>query len=424
MDAMENDEQFGIWNLTIMLCYMDRSLSMKELYRPWADALEAAIAAVSKYGGARAGYRTLLDALIPASSVLKERLTAGDDPADAFVFASEAALAGAESTKLMQAQAGRATYISGEILASVPDPGAVAAASWFRAAALVTSQYDQAISLPRSLVCISEATCLASPLNASSCIGGRENRREEHGEGLLTRSRSTDHAGSKNNRRLRSQSKASKLKCYYCHNEWHYKKDCPERKGKKKDNSKTADAGVVEDNSDGSILIRMHDGTVRTLTDVRHIPELRENLIALGMLDSNSCSYRAAGGVMRIMKGALVVMKRLKQNSLYLLQGSTVTGAAATTSFSDIDFDTIKLWHMHLGHMTERGMDVLSKQGYANGVKGYRLWCPDSESSKKRELIDAGKDHGAREKVELEFRALDSLPIIPTDKDYGSHSTE
>lgn len=37
-----------------------------------AAALEAAIAAVSKYGGACAGYRTLLDALIPAASVLKE----------------------------------------------------------------------------------------------------------------------------------------------------------------------------------------------------------------------------------------------------------------------------------------------------------------------------------------------------------------
>lgn len=37
-----------------------------------AEALEAAIAAVSKYGGASAGYRTLLDALIPASTVLQE----------------------------------------------------------------------------------------------------------------------------------------------------------------------------------------------------------------------------------------------------------------------------------------------------------------------------------------------------------------
>ncbi|KAK2976251.1 hypothetical protein RJ640_021962 [Escallonia rubra] len=112
----------------------------------------------------------------------------------------------------------------------------------------------------------------------------------------------------------------------------------------------------------GSIQIRIHDGIVRTFTEVRHVPELRKILISLGTLDSNGCSYRAAGGVMRIMKGALVVMKGLKQNSLYLLQGSTVTGAAAAASSSDIDSDTTKLWHMRLGNMSERGMDMLSKQ--------------------------------------------------------------
>lgn len=104
--------------------------------KQWAEALQASIAAVSKYGGASAGYRTLLDALIPASTVLQERLTAGDDPSTAFVLSSEAALDGAESTRHMQAQAGRSTYVSAEILAAVPDPGAMAAASWYRAAAL------------------------------------------------------------------------------------------------------------------------------------------------------------------------------------------------------------------------------------------------------------------------------------------------
>ncbi|XP_059453257.1 putative 3,4-dihydroxy-2-butanone kinase isoform X1 [Corylus avellana] len=104
--------------------------------KQWAEALEASIAAVSKYGGASAGYRTLLDALIPASSMLQERLNAGDVPYTAFVLSSEAAVVGAESTKDMQAQAGRSTYVSGEILSSVPDPGAMAAASWYRAAAL------------------------------------------------------------------------------------------------------------------------------------------------------------------------------------------------------------------------------------------------------------------------------------------------
>ncbi|KAK2970265.1 hypothetical protein RJ640_000824 [Escallonia rubra] len=78
----------------------------------------------------------------------------------------------------------------------------------------------------------------------------------------------------------------------------------------------------------------MHDGIVRTLTDVRHVPELRKNLISLGTLDSNDYRYRA---------------------------GSTVTGTSAASS-SDIDSDTTKLWHMRLRHMSERDMDVLSKQ--------------------------------------------------------------
>ncbi|KAJ6677180.1 DIHYDROXYACETONE KINASE [Salix viminalis] len=104
--------------------------------KQWAEALEVSIAAVSKYGGASAGFRTLLDALIPASAVLQERLNAGDDPCTAFLLSSEAAVAGAESTRHMQAQAGRSSYISSDILATVPDPGAMAAASWYRAAAM------------------------------------------------------------------------------------------------------------------------------------------------------------------------------------------------------------------------------------------------------------------------------------------------
>lgn len=108
--------------------------------KQWAGAFEAAIAAVSKYGGASKGYRTMLDALIPASTVLQERLQAGDDPVDAFVLSADAAMDGAQSTKDMQAQAGRSTYVSAEILASVPDPGAMAAASWYRAAALAVKQ--------------------------------------------------------------------------------------------------------------------------------------------------------------------------------------------------------------------------------------------------------------------------------------------
>jgi hypothetical protein len=36
----------------------------------------------------------------------------------------------------------------------------------------------------------------------------------------------------------------------------------------------------------GSIRIKMNDGSVRTLKDVRNVPELRKNLISLVFLDS------------------------------------------------------------------------------------------------------------------------------------------
>ena len=35
----------------------------------------------------------------------------------------------------------------------------------------------------------------------------------------------------------------------------------------------------------GSVQIKMHDGIVRTLTDVRHIPDMIKNLISLSTLD-------------------------------------------------------------------------------------------------------------------------------------------
>ncbi|KAK1263406.1 putative 3,4-dihydroxy-2-butanone kinase [Acorus gramineus] len=104
--------------------------------RQWADALEAAVNAVSKYGGAVAGYRTMLDALIPASNTLKESLDAGQDPLTAFLLSSEAVVSGAEATKNMSAQAGRSSYVSADILSSAPDPGAMAVAAWYRAAAI------------------------------------------------------------------------------------------------------------------------------------------------------------------------------------------------------------------------------------------------------------------------------------------------
>ncbi|CAN7000814.1 unnamed protein product [Brassica rapa subsp. trilocularis] len=134
-----------IYNLLCKAAYAELKANTESevTAKYWSKALKSSIASVSKYGGATAGYRTMLDALIPAAQVLEEKLSAGEDPICAFILSAEAATKGAESTIQMQAQAGRSSYVSAEMLATVPDPGAMAAAGWYSAAArAVKEQYQ------------------------------------------------------------------------------------------------------------------------------------------------------------------------------------------------------------------------------------------------------------------------------------------
>ncbi|MFP3989768.1 dihydroxyacetone kinase subunit DhaL [Streptomyces sp. E11-3] len=82
-----------------------------------AEALRTGVAAVGKLGGAVAGDKTMLDALIPASEALDE----------SFDAARAAAEKGALATTPMQARKGRASYL-GERSIGHQDPGATSSA--------------------------------------------------------------------------------------------------------------------------------------------------------------------------------------------------------------------------------------------------------------------------------------------------------
>uniref|UniRef100_A0A2N9J6A9 Integrase catalytic domain-containing protein n=1 Tax=Fagus sylvatica TaxID=28930 RepID=A0A2N9J6A9_FAGSY len=122
----------------------------------------------------------------------------------------------------------------------------------------------------------------------------------------------------------------------------------------------------------GTIKIKMSDGVVRTLEEVRHIPDMRKNLISLGTLDSKGYSYKSENGIMKVSKGAMVVMTGQKISSnVYKLLGNTILGGVAAVAESEDD-DTL-LWHMRLGHMSERGMRELHKRNLLTGIKSCKL---------------------------------------------------
>jgi hypothetical protein len=70
----------------------------------------------------------------------------------------------------------------------------------------------------------------------------------------------------------------------------------------------------------GSIQIKMHDGSVGTLTNIRHVPELGKNLIFLGVIDYVGYKCTTQGGVLKVSKGILIVMKAKKIGNLYQLE--------------------------------------------------------------------------------------------------------
>ncbi|GFY97295.1 hypothetical protein Acr_11g0016010 [Actinidia rufa] len=78
----------------------------------------------------------------------------------------------------------------------------------------------------------------------------------------------------------------------------------------------------------GSVRFRTVDGRSVMLTEVRHVPNLRKNLISIGMLDSKGCSFDASGGTLRVSKGNKEMLWGKKTGGLYRLEGNVQTGGA------------------------------------------------------------------------------------------------
>uniref|UniRef100_A0A2N9EZR3 CCHC-type domain-containing protein n=1 Tax=Fagus sylvatica TaxID=28930 RepID=A0A2N9EZR3_FAGSY len=222
---------------------------------------------------------------------------------------------------------------------------------------------------------------------------------ESSGEGLVVKGyqdRGRKKDKDDKSARGRSKSKSKTVKCYKCQKKGHMKRDCP-KWNKGKEESSTSVNVVADSESDGDMLsvssstdglnnswlldsacsfhVTPHRNwfdTYRTLEEVRHIPDMRKNLISLGTLDSKGYSYKSENGIMKVSKGAMVVMTGQKISSnVYKLLGNTILGGVAAVAESEDD-DTL-LWHMRLGHMSERGMRELHKRNLLTGIKSCKL---------------------------------------------------
>ena len=87
----------------------------------------------------------------------------------------------------------------------------------------------------------------------------------------------------------------------------------------------------------GTIQIKMFDGMIRKLKEERYVPQLKRNLISIGVLETVGLVVSIKDRVLKMTKGSMVVLKAVRQNKIYYLKGSTVTGQVATLTNSNDD---------------------------------------------------------------------------------------
>ncbi|KAG8498873.1 hypothetical protein CXB51_005276 [Gossypium anomalum] len=112
----------------------------------------------------------------------------------------------------------------------------------------------------------------------------------------------------------------------------------------------------------GTVKIRIYDGTIMTLSDVKYVSDLRKNLISLSILDLKGCGINIKSSDTKVSRGALVLLKGKRTDSLYILEGSTVTGEIGRPS-SITELKSTRLERRQLGHRREKSMTVSLKRG-------------------------------------------------------------
>ena len=109
----------------------------------------------------------------------------------------------------------------------------------------------------------------------------------------------------------------------------------------------------------GTIKIKMFDGTVRTIEEVRHVKILKKNILSMRQIDNIWCKTHVENEIMKIVKGVCIDKGRKDRCNLFILKGETLQEVdACVTSNGE---KSMMMWHLKLGQMSEQDLKILSK---------------------------------------------------------------
>lgn len=98
----------------------------------------------------------------------------------------------------------------------------------------------------------------------------------------------------------------------------------------------------------------MFNGVVKIL-ECWHVLWLKKKLISFSTLNLKGFRFHGDNEILKIVKSLMVYIMSSVRGNLYILQGTIVQGIALVTIKSN-DMNNIKLWHIRLEYMSERGL--------------------------------------------------------------------
>ena len=118
----------------------------------------------------------------------------------------------------------------------------------------------------------------------------------------------------------------------------------------------------------GDICIQTNVGYQPMLRDVRHVLDLRLNLMSRIALDKDGFQNYFDNGRWKLTKGTMVFAKREVCCTLYKTLGKICKNG------SNVALDSSpSLWHKRFGHMSEKGLQILAKKKSIPFAKGTLL---------------------------------------------------
>ena len=111
----------------------------------------------------------------------------------------------------------------------------------------------------------------------------------------------------------------------------------------------------------GTVTLKLSNGMVVDLKNVRYIPKLKKSLMSLGLFEKTGYKVVLWDGKAKVSKGSMVVLSgNRRENNTYLLDGEVVAPGSVNMAMGSNQ--AALLWHRRLGHISSQGIVELNKQ--------------------------------------------------------------